>query len=210
MTAASADESPRHFPDGFYWGVATASYQVEGAWNEDGKGESIWDRFAHTPGNIRDGSTGDVANDHYHRYKEDVALMKSIGAAAYRFSIAWPRIFPEGTGQPNPKGVDFYKRLTDELRAVGIEPFATLYHWDLTQALQNKVGGWRSKERRTLSPTTRATSPSSSAIGFSTTSRSTSFVRSWTTATKGWRPTSVAVGPIGCCSHLRSCSRAPS
>jgi beta-glucosidase len=94
------------FPDGFHWGVATSSYQVEGAWNEDGKGVSIWDTFAHTPGNIRDGSTGDVANDHYHRYQDDVALMKSIGATAYRFSIAWPRIFPDGTGQPNQKGLD--------------------------------------------------------------------------------------------------------
>ena len=94
----------RRFPDGFYWGVATSSYQIEGAWNEDGKGLSIWDTFAHTPGNIMNDDNGDVANDHYHRYREDVALMKSIGATAYRFSIAWPRIFPEGTGPPNPKG----------------------------------------------------------------------------------------------------------
>jgi beta-glucosidase len=136
----------RRFPDGFHWGVATSAYQVEGAWNEDGKGASIWDTFAHTPGNIRDGSTGDVANDHYHRYREDVALMKSIGATAYRFSIAWPRIFPEGTGQPNQKGVDFYNRLVDELLAAGIEPFATLYHWDLPQTLQDRYGGWQSKE----------------------------------------------------------------
>jgi beta-glucosidase len=126
--------------------VATSSYQIEGAWDEDGKGESIWDRYAHTPGNIKNDDNGDVANDHYHRYKEDVALMKDIGAKAYRFSIAWPRIFPDGTGAPNPKGVDFYKRLTDELQAAGIEPFATLYHWDLPQALQDRYGGWRSKE----------------------------------------------------------------
>jgi len=139
-------EPPRQFPTGFYWGVATSSYQIEGAWNEDGKGPSIWDTFAHTPGNIKNGDTGDVANDHYHRYKEDVALMKDIGATAYRFSIAWPRIFPEGTGTPNPKGVDFYKRLTDELRTNGIESFATLYHWDLPQALQNKYKGWVSKD----------------------------------------------------------------
>src|SRR5262245_52248931 len=98
------------FPNDFYWGTATSSYQIEGAWKEDGKGPSIWDTYAHTPGNIRDGSTGDVANDHYHRYKEDVALMKDIGANAYRFSISWPRIFPEGTGQPNAKGLDFYNR----------------------------------------------------------------------------------------------------
>lgn len=135
----------RSFPEGFNWGVATASYQVEGAWDEDGKGESIWDRYAHTPGNIANGDTGDVANDHYHRYKEDVALMKDIGVTAYRFSVAWPRIFPQGTGTPNPKGLDFYSRLVDELLAAGIEPFATLYHWDLPQALQDK-GGWQSRE----------------------------------------------------------------
>src|SRR3712207_1809989 len=136
----------RRFPDGFYWGVATSAYQIEGAWNEDGKGPSIWDTFAHTPGKIKNGDTGDLANDHYHRYKEDVALMKAIGATAYRFSIAWPRIFPEGTGAPNPKGVDFYNRLVDELKSAGIEPFATLYHWDLPQALQDKHGGWRSHD----------------------------------------------------------------
>ncbi|HET6266228.1 MAG TPA: GH1 family beta-glucosidase [Acidobacteriota bacterium] len=136
----------REFPKGFYWGVATASYQVEGAWNEEGKGPSIWDTYAHTPGNIKNNDNGDVANDHYHRYKEDVTLMKAINAGAYRFSIAWPRIFPEGTGKPNPKGLDFYNRLVDELKAAGIEPFATLYHWDLPQTLQDKYGGWQSKE----------------------------------------------------------------
>src|SRR5262249_1350672 len=101
---------PRQFPSGFYWGTGTSSYQIEGAWNEDGKGPSIWDTYAHTPGNIKNGDTGDIANDHYHRYKEDVALMKDVGANAYRFSIAWPRIFPNGTGQPNPKGLDFYNQ----------------------------------------------------------------------------------------------------
>src|SRR5262245_29052159 len=146
MTTGSPTSVRRRFPDGFRWGVATAAYQVEGAWNEDGKGESIWDTFAHTPGKIAHGDTGDVANDHYHRYQEDVALMKSIGAGAYRFSISWPRIFPEGTGQPNPKGLDFYSRLVDELLAAGIEPFATLYHWDLPQVLQDKYGGWVSRE----------------------------------------------------------------
>jgi beta-glucosidase len=146
MTTEAPAAVGRHFPDGFYWGVATASYQVEGAWDEDGKGESIWDRYAHTPGNIANGDTGDVANDHYHRYKEDVALMKEMGATAYRFSIAWPRIFPEGTGTPNATGLDFYSRLVDELLAVGIEPFATLYHWDLPQALQDRYGGWQSAD----------------------------------------------------------------
>jgi beta-glucosidase len=146
MAANSPASVGRRFPEGFYWGVGTSSYQIEGAWNEDGKGMSIWDTFAHTPGNIKNDDNGDVANDHYHQYKEDVALMKSIGANAYRFSVAWPRIFPEGTGQPNQKGLDFYNRLVDELRRAGIEPFATLYHWDLPQTLQDKYGGWRSKE----------------------------------------------------------------
>lgn len=136
----------RRFPDGFYWGVATSSYQIEGAWDEDGKGLSIWDTYTHTPGNIKNNENGDVANDHYHRYKEDVALMKDIGANAYRFSIAWPRILPEGTGAVNMKGVDFYNRLVDELLNAGIEPFATLYHWDMPQTLQDKYGGWQSKE----------------------------------------------------------------
>src|SRR3712207_6436274 len=145
-----ATESPasvgRRFPNGFYWGIATSSYQIEGAWNEDGKGESIWDTFAHTPDKIKNGDTGDVANDHYHRYKEDVALMRDLGATAYRFSISCPRISPEGTGTPNPRGLDFSPRLVDELLAAGIEPFATLYHWDLPQALQDRYGGWRSRE----------------------------------------------------------------
>jgi beta-glucosidase len=118
---------------------------VEGAVKADGRGVSIWDTFSHAPGNIKDGSTGDVALDHYHRYREDVQLMKALGAKSYRFSIAWPRIFPEGTGTPNLKGLDFYKRLADELLANGITPFATLYHWDLPQALQDK-GGWQSRD----------------------------------------------------------------
>jgi beta-glucosidase/6-phospho-beta-glucosidase/beta-galactosidase len=132
------------FPKDFFWGTATSSYQIEGAWNEDGKGP-IWDTYAHTPGKIKNNDTGDVANDHYYRYKEDVALMRSIGANAYRFSISWPRIFPQGTGTPNPKGLDFYNRLVDELVAAGIAPFPTLYHWDLPQALQDK-GGWQSRD----------------------------------------------------------------
>jgi len=145
--ASQSSASTTHeFPKGFYWGTATAAYQIEGAWNEDGKGPSIWDTYAHTPGKIANGDTGDVANDHYHRYKEDVALIKDIGAKAYRFSVSWPRVFPNGTGQPNQKGLDFYSRLVDELRAADIEPFATLYHWDLPQALQDKYGGWQSAE----------------------------------------------------------------
>ncbi|MFO1109970.1 MAG: GH1 family beta-glucosidase [Bradyrhizobium sp.] len=134
------------FPDGFVWGTATSSYQVEGAVNEDGRGPSIWDRFARMPGTIADRSNGDTATDHYHRYKEDVQLMKSLGTTAYRFSIAWPRVFPEGSGAPNPKGLDFYNRLVDALLANGIRPFATLYHWDLPQALQDRLGGWTSRD----------------------------------------------------------------
>ena len=141
-TPVAAD---REFPKGFFWGTATSAYQIEGAWNEDGKGPSIWDAYAHTPGRIKNNDTGDDAIDHYHRYKEDVALMKAIGANAYRFSISWPRIFPEGTGTPNAKGLEFYNRLVDELVAAGIAPFATLYHWDLPQALQDK-GGWQSRD----------------------------------------------------------------
>ncbi|QOG16312.1 GH1 family beta-glucosidase [Bradyrhizobium sp. SEMIA] len=138
--------APAPFPKEFLWGTATSSYQIEGAVNEDGRGKSIWDIFSHTPGKIEDGSTGDRANEHYHRYKEDVALIKALGVKAYRFSIAWPRVFPEGTGQPNPKGLDFYNRLVDELLANGITPYATLYHWDLPQALQDRVGGWQSSD----------------------------------------------------------------
>src|SRR5215831_12069114 len=161
-TVRSPTSVGRRFPDGFYWGVATSSYQIEGAWDEDGKGASIWDTYAHTPGNIRNGDTADLANDHYHRYKEDVAVMKKdIGANAYRFSIAWPRIFPEGIGHPNAQGVDFYNRLVDELKAAGIEPFATLYHWDLPQACKIRAAGRTGTQRRLL-PTTRATWPRNS------------------------------------------------
>jgi len=145
-TPTTAPQRPASFPSGFIWGTATSSYQVEGAVHEDGRGLSIWDTFTHTPGKIYDNSNADRANDHYHRYKEDVGLIKELGAKAYRFSIAWPRVFPEGTGAPNPKGLDFYDRLLDELLGNGIEPFATLYHWDLPQALQDSVGGWQSAD----------------------------------------------------------------
>jgi beta-glucosidase len=133
------------FPRGFAWGCATSAYQIEGAWNEDGKGESIWDRFCHTTGRIKNGDTGDVACDHYHRYKEDVALMKELGLNAYRFGISWPRVFPEGRGQLNEKGIDFYSRLIEELLAAGIKPLPTLYHWELPQALQ-EIGGWANRD----------------------------------------------------------------
>lgn len=129
------------FPHNFLWGAASAAYQVEGAWNEDGKGESIWDRFSHTPGKINDGNTADIACDHYHRYEEDIALMREIGLKAYRFSTSWSRVLPTGRGRINPKGLDFYDRLVDRLCAANIEPLLTLYHWDLPQALQDE-GGW--------------------------------------------------------------------
>jgi len=136
----------REFPKGFLWGSATASYQVEGAVSEDGRAPSIWDTFSRTPGKTVENATGDVADDHYHRYKEDVQLMKALGVKSYRFSIGWPRVFPAGDGAPNPKGLDFYNRLVDELLANDIQPFATLYHWDLPQALQDRGGGWESRD----------------------------------------------------------------
>jgi len=132
------------FPENFLWGAATASYQIEGAWNEDGKGESIWDRFAHTHGNIKNGDTGDIGCNHYHRWSEDIEIMKDLGLSAYRFSISWPRVYPSGRGTINQAGLDFYSRLVDALLEAKIQPFITLYHWDLPQALQNE-GGWSSR-----------------------------------------------------------------
>jgi beta-glucosidase len=129
------------FPTDFVWGAATAAYQVEGAWDEDGKGESIWDRFSHTPGKINNGDMGDVACDHYHRWRDDIRLMKEIGLQAYRFSISWPRLLPEGCGAINQAGIDYYSQLVDNLLENGIEPYLTLYHWDLPQAVQES-GGW--------------------------------------------------------------------
>jgi beta-glucosidase len=129
------------FPEGFVWGAATAAYQIEGSAGSDGRGVSIWDTFARTPGRVRNGDTGDVAADHYNRWRGDVALMRELGLNAYRFSIAWPRVQPEGKGAPNPSGLDFYSRLVDALLEAGIEPFVTLYHWDLPQALED-AGGW--------------------------------------------------------------------
>ncbi len=132
------------FPAGFVWGAATAAYQIEGGVREDGRGESIWDRFAHTPGKVRGGDTGDDACDHYHRYRADVRLMADLGLHAYRFSFSWPRLMPDGTGALNEAGLAFYDRLLDELLAHGIAPHATLYHWDLPQALEDR-GGWPSR-----------------------------------------------------------------
>lgn len=133
------------FPSNFLWGAATAAYQIEGAWDADGKGESIWDRFSQTPGKITNDDNGNVACDHYHRYLEDITIMQHLGLQAYRFSISWPRIFPQGTGAVNPAGLDFYDHLVDALLEAGIEPYATLHHWDYPQALYEK-GGWETRE----------------------------------------------------------------
>ena len=133
------------FPEGFVWGAATSAYQIEGSPLADGAGPSNWHRFSHTPRMTANGETGDVADDHYRLWREDVALMRELGLTAYRFSISWSRIFPEGTGRSNPKGLDFYSRLVDELRAAGIRPFATLFHWDLPAALDDR-GGWVNRD----------------------------------------------------------------
>ncbi|HEU4654648.1 MAG TPA: GH1 family beta-glucosidase [Steroidobacteraceae bacterium] len=143
--AAAVAPAPkqRAFPSDMLWGCATASYQIEGAANEDGRGPSVWDTFSHTPGKVAGGDTGDVACDSYHRYKEDVQLLKNLGVKGYRMSISWSRVFPSGKGKPNPKGLDYYDRVIDELLANGIQPYVTLFHWDLPQALP---AGWRSRD----------------------------------------------------------------
>ena len=143
--AAQSRLAPGAFPPNFLWGMATAAFQVEGAWNEDGKGESIWDRFCHTPGKIKGAATADIACDHYHRYREDIGILKQLNQKSYRFSISWPRIQPSGTGAPNPKGLDHYSRVVDAALEAGIRPFCTLYHWDLPQALEDR-GGWPNRD----------------------------------------------------------------
>jgi len=133
------------FPKNFFWGAATAAYQIEGAWKDGGKGESIWDRFSHTPGRIKNGDNGDIACDSYHRWREDIALLRAMNLNSYRFSISWPRIQPAGSGPANPKGVDYYSRLVDALLEARIRPFVTLYHWDLPQVLED-AGGWPNRD----------------------------------------------------------------
>lgn len=140
---ALAAAQPQSFPKDFVWGCATASYQIEGAAKEDGRGASNWDVFSHTPGKVANGDTGDVACDSYHRYAEDIALLKNLGVGAYRMSLAWSRIFPEGRGKPNQKGVDYYNRVVDGLLAAGIKPYITMFHWDLPAALP---GGWENRD----------------------------------------------------------------
>ncbi|MEJ0047685.1 MAG: GH1 family beta-glucosidase [Rhodospirillales bacterium] len=145
ITCGPGAAAPLDLPPGFLWGVSTSSYQIEGAAREDGKGASIWDEFCRQKGRIANGDTGDVACDHYHRYAEDVGLMRRLGVGAYRFSVAWPRVLPAGRGQANPAGLDFYDRLTDALLQSGIEPWLCLYHWDLPQALDD-LGGWTNRD----------------------------------------------------------------
>ena len=146
ITQGSPDyrDSGLVFPPGFTFGSATASYQVEGAFDEDGRGSSIWDTFSKTPGKVWNGDTGDVACDHYHRFREDVALMRDLGVKNYRLSLAWPRIFPQGDGPVNQRGLDFYRRLFDTMLEAGVTPWVTMFHWDLPQALEDR-GGWVSR-----------------------------------------------------------------
>ena len=166
----------RTFPDGFLWGAATASYQIEGAHDEDGRSPSIWDTFCRTPGKVANGDTGDVACDHYHRMPQDVALMKDLGLDAYRFSVAWPRVIPTGTGAVNAKGLDFYSRLVDTLLENGIRPVVTLYHWDLPQVLDDRGRLARTATSPAGTPTTPP--PPSRALG--------DRVTNWTTFNEPW------------------------
>jgi beta-glucosidase len=163
------------FPDGFLWGAATAAYQIEGAVQEDGRGESIWDRFSHAIGRTANGDTGDVACDHYHRWQEDIGIMRELGLAAYRFSIAWPRIIPEGRGAVNQPGLDFYERLVEGLLEAGITPWATMYHWDLPQVLED-AGGWPE----------RATADAFAEYADVITSRLGDRVKHWITINEPW------------------------
>jgi len=163
------------FPSDFIWGAATASYQIEGAAHEDGRGESVWDRFCATPGKVRAGDTGEVACDFYHRYRDDVRLMRELGIDAFRFSVAWPRVVPNGRGAVNEAGLDFYDRLVDELLANEIEPFATLFHWDTPQALED-VGGW----------TERATAEAFAEYAEAVANRLGDRVRHWITHNEPW------------------------
>lgn len=168
----------------FLWGAATSAYQIEGAAAEDGRGESIWDRFCRLPGTVAGGANGDVACDSYHRFKEDVALVKELGLEAYRFSISWPRVIPGGTGAVNQKGLDYYRRLVDALREAGIRPFPTLYHWDLPQALQTRWGGWIGRD--TASAFAEYADVVSRALGDS--------VDAWTTLNEPWVSSWLAYG----------------
>ena len=163
------------FPPGFVWGAATAAYQIEGAAREDGRGESVWDRFGATPGKVRNGDSGEIACDFYHRYGDDVALMRELGLDAFRFSVAWPRVMPTGRGRVNEAGLDFYDRLVDELLANEIEPFPTLFHWDTPQALEDE-GGWPA----------RATAEAFVEYAEAVVGRLGDRVRRWTTHNEPW------------------------
>ncbi|MFF3501504.1 GH1 family beta-glucosidase [Streptomyces sp. NPDC003247] len=172
---ASAPDASRTFPEGFLWGFSTAAYQIEGAVAEDGRTPSIWDTYARTPGRVRNGDSGDIATDHYHRWREDVALMADLGVGAYRFSLAWPRIQPTGRGPAAQKGLDFYRRLVDELLEKNIQPVATLYHWDLPQELED-AGGW--PERATAERFAEYAALAADALG--------DRVKTWTTLNEPW------------------------
>ncbi len=175
MTDLQSPDTQLAFPDGFLFGAATASYQIEGAVSEDGRTPSIWDTFSHTPGRVRHGDTGDVAADHYHRMPQDVALMKELGLRSYRFSVSWSRVQPHGSGAFNPKGIDFYDRLVDELLGAGVAPVVTLYHWDLPQELED-AGGWAERA------TAEAFGPYAEAVAEALGDR----VHTWTTLNEPW------------------------